>query len=444
MLKAKRLILVNLVLILLLAACSSQTTPTPVATDLPPVEPNVALDDEEINLRFTIWSSNEAHLAMLNEIAEAYNQMHPEVTVDFDFISFVDYTLNVTLELAGSNPPDAGWVVENSVSSFVKVGALSNMGPALKQSPNYDFADISESALQLWADGEAVYGIPFSTSPFFILYNRDMFEAAGAETPDDLLARDAWTWQALATAASTIVDENPPGIYGFESYDGEVYGTRVWHTLTPLIRAYGGQAWSPDGTTCLLNSDEAIAAVQLYHNMVFVDKSAVPPRERGDFYAGQSAMTITQLSQLARLKEAPFQWGIVPLPGGPAGESPVIGQAAIAVFNASRHKETAIDFVDFMTNKENVAKAAQFFPPARNSVLESDVLLKANPQVDAESMNQTIVTSIQHGTVLPTHINFSKIDLIIRVQFDTLWVPNADIEAVLTDVCESIAPLLGD
>ncbi len=419
-----------------LVACNA--APPPPRTP----EQNSGAEDEPINLRFTIWSGHEAHLAMLNKFARSYRESHPNVTVQFYTIHERDYVDKVTIQLAGSNPPDAGWIFERSAPAFIEAGVLEDIGPVLRQTPDYDLADLSESALRLWKEADAIYGIPFSTSPFFIIYNRDLFEAAGVERPDELLAQGEWTWQALAEAAKSIAEATPPGVYGFESVDGTVYGRGFWPTLAPIMRAYGGDVWNPEGKQCLFNSAESITAIQLYHDMVFVDRSAVPPGEQADFFSGQSAITIAILSRLVKLKDASFEWGVVPLPSGPAGESPIIGQAAIAVFNASRHKDQALDFVAFMTNKENVTTMAEFFPPARNSVLKSEAFLAANPLLDPESMEQSVAAAIQKGTVLPSHVEFPKIDLTTHTGFKNLWLPEADVEAVLTDICESIEPFL--
>ena len=56
-------------------------------------------------LRFTVWTGNEAHLTMLNEIAESFKETHPDVTVRYETIPAGDYTQRLTFQLAGGNPP---------------------------------------------------------------------------------------------------------------------------------------------------------------------------------------------------------------------------------------------------------------------------------------------------------------------------------------------------
>ena len=80
--------------------------------------------DEPVELTFTVWSGFEGHLNMLNEIADAYKEENPNVSVNFTTIPFGEYVSKVTIQLAGSNPTDAGWLVESSAPAFVEVGAL--------------------------------------------------------------------------------------------------------------------------------------------------------------------------------------------------------------------------------------------------------------------------------------------------------------------------------
>ncbi|TPN31687.1 extracellular solute-binding protein [Mesorhizobium sp. B1-1-6] len=174
---------------------------------------------------------------------------------------------------------------------------------------------------------------------------------------------------AFVEPAKKVTEANP-GKWGFEFKDGEGYASRMTHALLPPVRAYGGDLWA--NGQCGLDKPEAVAAIKQLHDMVFKDKSIVPPGEQGDYFSGNSAMTVNQISRASKMPEAGFKWGIAPLPSGPAGEAPVIGQAALTVFASGKNKELAAQLVADMTSKDNVAVMAQFFPPARKSVLESD------------------------------------------------------------------------
>ncbi|MEX1058250.1 MAG: extracellular solute-binding protein, partial [Natronospirillum sp.] len=340
----------------------------------------------------------------------------------------------LTLQIAGGNPPDIGWMLEGAAPTFMGANVLHDIGPTLRSNADYDLADFSDSAMGLWQEGDGLYGVPFSTSPFVFFYNADLFAEAGLASPAELAASGDWTWEAVRSASRQLSALNNVR-YGFESMDGQGYDARVWDTLVPLVRAYGEDVWQ--GNECRLDRPAAVEAVQLYHNMIFADQSAVPPGETGDFFNGQSGMTYTQISRVSKLSDAEFDWGIAPMPGGPAGNSPTIGQAAVVVFENSPNKALATDFLAYMTRTAGVERMAEYFPPARTSVLSSEAFLTSNPGLNAEMM--TIVGSeIERGQVLPAHEKLPVIKSSTRATFDRLWRADADVETTLAAACDQI------
>lgn len=386
------------------------------------------------DLRFTVWTGSAAHLDMLNEFADGFRETHPGVNVQFETIPFGDYIQKLTLQIGGGNPPDLGWMLEGAAPTFIESNVLQDVGPVLTANTDYNLSDFADSAMGLWRKDDALYGVPFSTSPFVVFYNADLFAAAGLDNPSELAARGEWTWEAVRESAAQLADASN-GRYGFESMDGQGYDSRVWDTLVPLIRAYGGDVW--DGDSCTLDSPEAVQAVELYHDMIFADQSAVPPGEMGDFFNGQSAMTYTQISRASKLDEADFEWGIAPMPSGPAGASPIIGQAAIVVFKGSPNAELATEFLAYMTTQIGVERMAEYFPPARTSVLASTAFLNSNPRLNAEMM-AVVGEQIEHGRVLPAHERLPMIKSATRGTLDRLWLPDVDVAEVLSDACRRI------
>jgi multiple sugar transport system substrate-binding protein len=388
-------------------------------------------------LRFTIWTGNEAHLKMLNGYAESFRATRPDVTVKFETIPPADYTQKLTFQIAGGNPPDAGWLMEDAAPTFAQAGVLEDLAPALTATRDYDFADFSKPALGLWMNGSKVTGVPFSTSPFVIFFNKDMFDKAGIEDPLALAAKGQWTMATFQDVARKLTAAN--GKPGFEFKDGQGYDSRIMHALMPPVRAYGGDVWAD--RKCGFDTPQAIAAVKQLHEMVFKDKSIVAPGEKGDYFSGNSAMTINQISRASLMPKAGFKWGIAPLPTGPGGESPVIGQAGIVVFAAGKQKQLAAEFVAHMTSKANVVIAAQFFPPARNSVLTSDSFITSNNLILPAQM-KIVADAITKGKVLPAHEKSPQLLAAMKPRVDALWRGDANVESALKAVCAAIQPLL--
>jgi multiple sugar transport system substrate-binding protein len=141
-------------------------------------------------------------------------------------------------------------------------------------------------------------------------------------------------------------------------------------------------------------------------------------------------------------KENAFDWDLVPLPKGPAGDYAVVGQAGVGAFAAGKNAETAVAFLAYMTNPANSQKLAQFFPPARASLLNSTTLAATNPLLSADQIENVVIKGIANGKVLPGHTNFAQIQQTVRAGLDALWVPDADVPAVLKSVCDSVTPML--
>ncbi len=392
---------------------------------------------DAVNLRMTIWSANEAHLAMFNEIAEGFKATHPNVSVTFEPLPFDSYTTTLTTQIAGGNPPDLAWILETTAADFVNSGALAPLTDAFAATEGYDLADVSEKATALWTKDGQLYAYPFSTSPFAIFANNDVLKAAGAKTPAELIAAGEWTWDNAFASAATVGQSGKTGLVVRD------FKFQTWQNLASIWNGWGAAPWSADGKTCTFTDPAMVDALTAIHKGVFTDKAMPGPGEDIDFFAGETGMTITQISRASLLpKENPFDWDLVPLPAGPAGEYSVVGQAGVGAFAKGANKDVAVEFLGYMTNAENSKKLAQFFPPARASLLNAETLASTNPLLSAEQIENVVIAGISNGTVLPGHTNFAQIQQTIRAGLDALWVPEADVAAVLANVCSSVSPLL--
>lgn len=389
-------------------------------------------------LRMTIWSANEAHLAVFNEIADSFTADRPDVSVTFESLPFASYTTTLTTQIAGGNPPDLAWILERTAADFVNSGILAPLNEAFTNAEGFDYGDMIEKPTELWRlDGE-LYAVPFSTSPLAIFANTDLIEAAGARTPAELIEAGEWTWENAMATAAKVAEGDKDGIIVRD------FNYQTWQNLAAIWRGWGAEPWSADGDACTFAAPEMVEAMTFLHDAIFQVGALPGPGESVDFFAGDAAMSITQISRASLLPrgDEAFAWDLVPLPAGPAGEYSVIGQAAIGVFQDSANADLAVDFLAHMTNPENSAKLAQFFPPIRQSLLNAETLGATNPLLTPAMIEAVVVQGIAKGEVLPVHEGYSEIQQLVRAELDALWQPEADVEEVLGAVCQSIQPLL--
>lgn len=382
-----------------------------------------------VSLRMTVWTSNEAHLKLFNDIAAAYRTEHPDVTeIKFDPVPFDAYTTTLTTQIAGGNGPDLAWILENSAPDFVSSGALVAL-------EGYD--GLVPAATKLWQQDGKLYAYPFSTSPFGIFVNKDLFTQAGQTLPSELIAQGKWNWDNAIAAAAAI--NATAGKAGLVVRDFDYKG---WDNLSTIWTGWGASAWSEDGKTCGFSQQPMVDSMTFLHKAIFTDKALPGPGTTADFFANEAGMTITQISRASLLKDAKFGWDLVPLPSGPAGDYAVIGQAGIGVLKRGKNSEAAAEFLAYFTNEANSAQLAAYFPPPRQSQLTAETLAKTNPLLKPEQLQSVVIDGISKGVVKPNHSGQAEISQAVRAALDPLWKPDANVKGVLDGVCAAINPLL--
>ncbi|MBO9652660.1 MAG: sugar ABC transporter substrate-binding protein [Variovorax sp.] len=391
----------------------------------------------DTKLRMTIWSANEAHLKLFNGIAEGFKKEHPDVTVSFESLPFENYTTALTTQIAGGNAPDMAWIFETSAYDFVNSVALVPLTKALAATPGYDLGEISPSATERWSKDGTLYAYPFSTSPFAVFVNNDLIRKAGAKTPAELIAAGQWTWPNAIATAQAVAQSGKGGLVVRD------FNYQAWQYLSSVWNAWGAAPWSADGKRCTFTDKPMVDALGFIHDAIFEKKAIPGPGQNVDFFAGDAAMTITQISRASLLpKDKRFDWDLVPLPKGAAGDYAIVGQAGIGVLKSGKDSAIATTFVAYMTNPENSAKLAQFFPSARKSLLNADVLGKTNALLSPAQLDKVVVSGISTGKVMPAHTDFARLQQMVRSGLDAVWQPKADIPAATRAICAQIGPLL--
>ncbi|MBD8063343.1 ABC transporter substrate-binding protein [Oceanitalea stevensii] len=397
-----------------------------------------ATPDSPVDLRMTVWTADESQLALFDEIAADYVEANPDTvaSVTFEALPFEDYTTTLTTQLAGGNAPDLAWIFESSAPEFVESGALTDIRPTLEGTEGYAYDDLLESATGLWSDGEGLYAYPFSNSPFVMFVNTDRIAESGQDDPADLLAAGEWSYDAARDISAASAEEL--GGAGMVVRDFDYAG---WGNLATVWGGWDAAPWSEDGTQCTFTDPEMVEAMTWFHDAAFAQGAMPGPGTSSDFFAGDVTMTITQISRAASL-DGSFEWDVVPLPAGPAGQQNVIGQAGIGVLANADNPEIAADFLAYFTSPESAEKLAAYFPPPRESLLTTEVLGDANPLLSPEQLETAVISSIVDAQVKPAHRNFAQLDTAVRGALDEMWNPGADVEAVLGNVCSAIEPLL--
>ncbi|GGA91992.1 ABC transporter substrate-binding protein [Ornithinibacillus halotolerans] len=425
----KKFLLISfMILVTLLAACGDKSSS----------DNGGSKDRDVVELTFTTWGS-EGHIAMYEELLEEFYEENPNIKVKIESIPHADYQQKLSVLAAGNELPDVGWVAERMVPQFINNQILREI-TEITEDKEFDFEDYIPSTLELWQHDGGLYGLPFSTPPMIIYYNKTMFEDAGVETPNELAAKGEWTWEQFEEVAKAIsTGEGVNRKYGARLFNEWTnFATMPSHTFS-----YGGEMFSDDMSSFEWNSDEGIATFELLNRMMFEDKSHVPPGENVNFESGNVGMFTFMYSYIANVRGiTDFEWDIAPLPKGPEGRVPLLGQAGLAAFEGSDHPEEALKLLQFLGSKTGIQASSQFFVPARKSVLESDEFINVENNPPRESIELAVINEMGNGFIYPLHEDWAKIESEIVSGFDKLFAQMATPEEILAEMEEKINPLL--
>lgn len=393
-----------------------------------------------VKLTFSIWG-NDTHKKMYEDMIAEYKKTKPNVDVEIMTIPAADYQQKISVMLASKTAPDIMWMLERSIPQFLNSGQVEDLSQ-LKDDPAFEFADFIPSTLELVTRDGKLYGVPFSTPPNMIYYNKKLFEEKGLKTPSELYKEGNWTYDEMVKAAKAISDPGK-GIYGMDLILPSSSWTESWmESLITVMWAYGADYFSPDGKKFALNTPQGEQALQFFSDTMFKDGIHPKPGDQTGFESGKIGMQQNLLSYIGKAKAiTDFEWDIAPMPKGPGGsQGTTMGYAAYMITKDSAHKAEALDFLKFLAGKPNMAITSQFFVPGRKSVLESDEFLKQGPS--PESVKTAILDQMASAKVRPGFANYQLINDKMKEDFDMIYTRSDTIPNILKKMESDLNPIL--
>lgn len=391
-----------------------------------------------VNLKFSIWG-NDTHKKMYEDLIAQYKKTHPNVNVEIMIIPATDYQQKLSVMMASKTAPDIQWLMERAIPQFMENGQLEDLS-SIKADAAYDATDLIPSTLDLVTKGNKLYGIAFSTPPNMIYYNKTLFKEKGLKTPTELYKEGKWTYEEMTKAAQAI-SQPDKGIYGMNLIRPGGWNTSWIESLQTLVWAYGADFFSKDGRKFALNTKEGEQALQYFSDAMFKSKIHPKPGDQTTFESGKIGMQQDLFSFMGKAKAVKdFEWDIAPMPKGPGGQGTTLGYAAYTVTKGNPHTAEAIEFVKFLSNKENMAVTSQFFVPSRKSVLESEAFLKQGPST--ESVKMAVLDQMAQARVRQGFQNFQKIDEKMKLNFDAIYTQVGPIPDILKRMEQDVSTVL--
>jgi multiple sugar transport system substrate-binding protein len=319
-----------------------------------------------MTLEFPSWQANEPGSSdWWKQLIAAFQAAHPNVTIDFTFVPFANYSTTLTTEFAANTPPDIVHLPLANYGPFAKQGWLEPLDSYLQGTDILQNWTKLEDSMTWNGQHVAVlllgYGI-------VLYYNKQLLANAGVSvptTPEQLLAA-----AKAATNASN-------GTYGFGVATTQEVSAN-YADLSTFVYGEGG-AWVMDKQWAFTNP-VVVKAVDDY-------RSAAKYSQKG--ITGEQKFTLFNNGKIAMMLSGTYFWSQTS--GAPKAVLPNLAYAAppfpsipgtvsnglsIAAKESPEKKQVVWEFIKLACSQEWQTKYALLVkaPPPRTGAVTADVL----------------------------------------------------------------------
>ena len=289
-----------------------------------------AESDGPVTIEFFNFTAGADHEAQLQRIVDAFEDENPNITVKVQNAPYEDYFTSLKTRIAGNTAPDTFELNYENFVSFASSGALLDLETAAPDA--IDKSVYFPKAYDAFNFDGVQLGLPESFSVVVLIYNKDLFDAAGLDYPTA-----DWTWADEKAAAEKLTDAGA-GVFG------EYQPVQFFEFYKSLAQS-GGEFFNADMTEATFNSKAGIAAA---HHLVDKVGTTMPNEAQmggiGDdvlFQQGKIAMWHNGIWQFNNLLDIPSKWDIVVEPGNTQHASHFFANAGVASASTKHPVESA-------------------------------------------------------------------------------------------------------
>lgn len=339
-----------------------------------------------VTLTYGIWDANQK--PAMQQIATAFEKLHPNITVDIELTPVADYWTKLQTEAASGTAPDVFWMSTTQIGLY---GGQGQLLPLSDQS-GFDNKPFPASLNSIYTIDGKQYGMPKDFDTIGLWYNKKLFDAAGVKYPSA-----GWTWQDVIDASKKLTDPSK-GVWGIASPDW------TQENLYNDIYQAGGGVISADKKSSELDGAKTLAGLQ--YALDFITKYHTSPtaQQMTDtdpsqlFASGKVAMFTDGDWDMPTYKNAPgLDADVAPLPAGPNGNATVINGLANVIYAKTPHAAAAWQFVKFLGGEQanQIQAASGAVIPAYQGLAGDWV--KSTPQYHL----QTFIDELKYAVPYP-------------------------------------------
>jgi multiple sugar transport system substrate-binding protein len=397
-----------------------------------------AADTETI--KWALWDWDKT--AYYQPLIAAYQAKHPNVKIDYVDLGSTDYQTMLSTQLTGG-ADDLDVLTIKDVPGYatvVRAGQLEDLTGYMKDNA-IDPASYSGLIEQITIK-DKVYALPFRSDFWVVYYNKDLFDKAGVPYPSNDMTVAQYDELARKMTSGSGSDK--------------VYGSifHIWRSTVELFGILDGQHTVVDGNYDFLKPwyeralklqsdgivpDYAMLKTSNTHYSAPFFNNTIATLPMGTWFAA------TQITKVKSGESKSVNWGIVkyPHPDGVKAGTTIATITSLAVNKQSSHKETALDFLKFVTGPEGATIVASTgtIPAVRDAkVIDTITSIDGFPKDE----NSKAALTIEKGYLeMPVHPKAPQIEVALNRVHDSIMTKNETVEDGIAEMNKTVGNIIG-
>ncbi|MFE5322317.1 ABC transporter substrate-binding protein [Paenibacillus sp. NPDC056579] len=411
-------LLLSLVLVLgLLAACTSGGTKAGEGGDKPPAS------NGKVELVFwSLFSGGDGDF--MQQMIDSFNKDNPNIQVKNVMLEWGEYYTKLITGVSSGNGPDIGVSHTSKLPELIKQGVVTELDAPAKLS-NLDWSSFNQNIMNATMLNGKHYAVPIDTHPFIFFYNKALLKQAGLldDKGKPIMTQSAQGFVDFAVKLKSSLQSNQMA-FAFPSKGDDPY--RLWWALYTQLG--GKDVIADDLKTPSIDMAKAVQAANyikdLYHKQQVIPLNL--ENFTKSFQAGNAGFFMSGVWNTGTMEQTNgLDFGVMPIPKffdkqATWGDSHTLILPIQKKEDQAKQK-AAITFMNYIADHGQIwAKAGHI--PAKSKIVDDPEFKKLPYRSDYVAVADTVSFN------KPSAYNWAVKTVVIR-NLDTIWnnsVPTED------------------
>ncbi len=250
---------------------------------------------------------------------DAYIEEKTGATIEYTKIAYGNMDMKYVLDVSAGNAPDLVYLTDERFPRYTIKGLtqpLNDYADAFFGADDPWWKLVQEKSDYVWQG--KIYGGSTGAQPYYLWYNKTMFEENDVKTPLEYYNEGKWDWEALSTIGNQLVADTDK--------DGKIdrWALSTWKIDNLIIGNDGNFfEFTPDSLRLTMEDQKVVNALEYIQKSAFTEKWYTFD---GDWFNGFKNGSIAMILETTWVRHAlgddvKFEIDFVPSPLGPDNTS---------------------------------------------------------------------------------------------------------------------------